>query len=227
MTANRWQPGKCAKAVFTGSWFFLCTFGTAEPKASGNGFSLGEMMETIIEPQTWKIAEKIIPCYFPRLSAGIEINGKEMKFIQNNTENIYDIDWCVNWGDDQVAVIDTEYKPGWKSNPYPFWSVARYTMKFNQGLTPLRNETIKVRYYRQFPDCSFWMPIRSDYQYAGIITGRKIIDSPIIKRENARGMIPIIDVFEFPSSSLEFCAPFQPTIENYILQKLQEAGIYE
>jgi hypothetical protein len=188
---------------------------------------LGDHIPIITNPDKWQIAEAIVNGYFPNLSAGIEINGKLYRFLSNNKENKYDIDWAVFYEKSRVAVIDTEYKPNWKYGKYPFWSVARYTYKYNKGDTNTRNETVKMHYYRQYPDLSFWMPIRADYKEAGIITGRKIIESQISFRPKPANFARDIEIYEFAESELIFCEILDCSIERYVINQLAQMGEFD
>lgn len=189
-------------------------------------------MPTIEAPEQCFAAESIAQSYFPRLSAGAKVNGIALKVVRNNESDKFDIDWAIineNEADPdkrKIAVVDTEYKPGWKDGPgYPYFSIARYTMKYNKGLTDIRNETIKVRYYKMFSDRSFWMAIRADYKYAGIVIGGIIISSPIKMRPRPAGMVRDIETFDVSRNHFVFCDPFSTDIEDYILGKLEEAKI--
>ena len=172
--------------------------------------------------ETWKIAEIMIPPFFPQLSAGIEYEGKTYQLKRNNVDNKLDIDWAIFRGDEKIAVLDTELKPKWTNGEYPYWSVARYCWNYNKGKHDHQVETVKIRYYREYPDLSFWMPIRFDWKRAGIITGRKIIEAHIGFRPRPEGFARDIEIFEFPKEELVFCDAYETTLQNYIITQLEK-----
>lgn len=177
------------------------------------------------EPQRCFSAEAVAVAFFPRLSAGIMVNRKNLKLVRNNIENKYEIDWAiVDDNDDRIGVIDTEYKPNWWKDKYPCFSVARYTLGWNNGSKSIQNEAGKIRSYRAYPDISFWMAIRADLKYAGITTGRVVIESHQTERPRPKDMVRNVEIFEFPNSAMKFSDAFDTGIEEYILEKLNEAG---
>jgi hypothetical protein len=186
--------------------------------------------DDVKKPDDWKKAESMMTGYFPNLSSGIEINNKFYQLKRNNIENIYLIDWGIfNKDNDMVGAIDTEHKPGWKEGwgRYPFWSVAKYVMGYNLGKHGFAIETMKVRVFRDYPDLTFWMPLRVDYKEAGIITGRKVIESPINFRPKPVGMARDVEIFEFSESNIVFCKILEPDIEEYVISQLKKAGQFQ
>jgi len=179
----------------------------------------------IEEPEDHFIAENIIAPFFPRLSVGVRINGREVKITKRNADNQYDIDWGIVRGDETLAVIDTEYKPKWRNGKYPYFSVARYTYAYNHGDSNYPRETVKVHYYRDYPDESFWMAIRSDYQFAGVIKGGEVINSTIGFRPQPVNFVRDIEIFEFPCEEMTFSNAYSFDIEDYILDCLDEINV--
>jgi len=179
------------------------------------------------KPNEWVKAEGVTVGYFPNLSEGIEINGNTYRLARNNRTNIYDIDYGIF--DNQntlVGAIDVEHKPEWKHGHYPYWSVARYTWRYNKGEHNHPTETTKVRYFRQNPDLTFWMPVRADYKEAGIVTGRIVIESNLSARRRPNGFARDIVIFEFPKEDLIFCEILETEIEEYVIDKLYQAGAF-
>ena len=169
-------------------------------------------------------AEAVANAYFMRLAPGATINGNRIIFKKNNVENKYLVDFAIHKNGAKISWLDTEYKPGWKRELYPFVSVARYTYGYNKGLTSLQNETNKVKAYRQFPDRTFFMLIKSDMKQAAITTGRVVIDSPLSTRPQPKGFARDIEIFEFSNDKMVLCDAFDPDIEDYIIQQLLSIG---
>jgi len=180
----------------------------------------------ISEPEQCFTAESIANAFFPQLSTGKIINGKSCQIKRGNIKNKYEIDWRIYWGNNCIGVLDTEYKPGWINNPYPFFTVARYTLAYNVGNRSDATESGKVRYYRKYPKQSVWMAIRSDYKITGITTGEIIINSPRYDRPRPKGMIRDVECFEFSKDEMVFCDILDYEIEDYIIQKLNDRGVF-
>lgn len=178
----------------------------------------------IVEPELIWTAEMCANAYFPRMTPGIRVNGSIINIERNNIQNKYLIDWVINKDSEPIAWLDTEYKPNMTKNLYPYFSVARYTYRYNKGEHNYPVETMKVRKFRQYPDRTFWMAIKADMKQAGIITGRIIIESPIRPRPKPEGFARDIEIFEFPNSSMIFCNAFDTDIEDYIIGQLAQVG---
>jgi hypothetical protein len=177
-----------------------------------------------IEPMGTEFsAENMVQVYFPHLCAGAKVNKKKCRLVKNNDKNIYEIDYAIEIDGKRSAWIDAEHKQhGWG---YPKYSVAICTWAYNTGEHDHRTISKKVRVYREFPQASFWMPIRADYKAAGIIVAQDIIDSPVIFRTRPRGMARDIEIYEFESSQMVFGEPYENDIEDYVLEKLEKAGL--
>ena len=169
-------------------------------------------------------AEAVANAYFMRLAPGAMINGNNVIFKKNNVDDIYKIDFAIHKNGKEIAWLDTEYKSGWKWNLYPFVSVARYTFGYNKGWTHLKNETNKVKAYRQFPDRTFFMLIKSDMKQAAITTGRVVIESPLATRQDPKDFFPNMVIFNFPNSKMVLGDAFDTTIEDYVIQQLLNVG---
>lgn len=170
-------------------------------------------------------AEALVAAYFPRIAAGLNVNGRQLLLTRNNKGNKYDIDWALSTEGNRVAVFDTEYKPNWIDTPYDKFSVARYTLSYNKGKRSSPRETVKVKYFRAYPYQSFWMPVRADYKVAAVVVGAVIVNSPITLRPQPSGFARDIEIFEFSADEMVFCEAFDTSIEDYILAQLEEAGV--
>jgi len=174
-----------------------------------------------------KISELTAKWFFPTLSAGVEIKGTKLKLERRNVIDIYDIDFHILKNGTPVAYIDNEqrYDDYPFGHPYVPINIPLHSQKSNRQSRAERPLSTKAEYYIEYPNVSFHLTRRLDFESAICSWAKDFADLEPVWQETRHdwGM----RVWQVPRYLT--CQGYrdEPTIENWILGKLDQEGLLE
>ena len=176
------------------------------------------------------IGEGMLVAFMPRLMNrdGFYHNGKRIHIERQNEQNKYLPDWGLFVDYELIGVIDPETKGPAVSyifdNPACNISVPRWTWKYHMGKTTRRNETNKIKAYREMTGGSFWIGMKDTYKMAFAIHARDILSSEIIDVERGNFTRPLT-IFDVPRSKCRMCEIATTDLEEFIIEKLEKENL--
>lgn len=172
-------------------------------------------------------SENTLIGFFPKLGVGIDLSGGDTLRMErrNLPPNIYDIDFHILKGEEAIAYIDNEQR-----DAFPF---ENSTVPMNIPLDSFTSNieqwqrkrlSTKVKYYRNYPSRCFHIA-RSPDMNSAICCWAK--DFVYLKPVLWRTVMGRIRVWQVPREKTCYGYINQPTIEDWILLKLDQEGLLQ
>jgi len=170
-------------------------------------------------------SENTLIGFFPKLGVGISLPNNETLQIKrrNLPPNIYEIDFHILRNEEPVAYIDNEQRQAYLfEHPKAPVNIPLDSFKGNMEQWQEKRLSTKVTYYKKFPTVSFHIA-RSPDMNKGICCWAN--DFICLKPVLWKTKMGPIRVWQVPRDKTCFGYINEPTIEDWILLKLEKEGL--